>query len=46
MTHGFKVYRTKTLCRKNKHMRERERERESNHRFEILSLRIGHEIIR
>ena len=27
-THGFKVYRTKALCRKNKHIRERERERE------------------
>ena len=27
MTHGFKVYRTKALCSKNKHMRERERER-------------------
>ena len=24
-THGFKVYRTKTLCRKNKHIREREK---------------------
>ena len=56
MAHGFKVYRTKTLCRKNKHMREREREREresnnrfeteSNNRFETLSLRIGCETIR
>ena len=28
MAHGFKVYRIKALCIKNKHMRERERERE------------------
>ena len=28
MAHGFKVYRTKALYKKNKHMRERERERE------------------
>ena len=28
MAHGFKAYRTKALCRNNKHMRERERERE------------------
>ena len=43
-THGFKVYRTKTLCRKNKHIRERETE--SNNWFEILSLRIGRETIK
>ena len=46
MAHGFKAYRTKALCRNNKHMRERERERPCNNQFETLSLRIGCKTIR
>ena len=42
MAHGFKVYITKVLCRKNKHIREKE----NNNRFETLSLRNGRETIR
>ena len=43
---GSNFIEQKYYAKKNKHIRERERERESNNRFEILSLRIGHEIIR
>ena len=38
MAHGFKVYRTKALCIKNKHMRERDRERDRERAINSLRL--------